>query len=729
MRRSRKAGATNAGAALSGVLMMGLGGCAGEPAEPVPGRSSQALSARPRVSVPDFDFEGQDRSCRLAGTCAPRITLTPELTPHRHKQDSVRPPAHDPNKPRFVFAALGDSYGAGEGAPEEAGDFDEHGDLTGSQEKWGDGLPSGLSDTEVLTWLGNLAEWRNETTIGDPPHTLLGERDLLARQARACHRSDVAGSHVARGLLQDRWGDDVEIVHMSFACSGAEVDQLIDDTDGGHAGCAEEYPDSRDDLMGCFGQTDEIGGRDRALPQLRQLRDFEAALGQKVDALYVSVGGNDMSFSNIVGKCLPQNFLQCAHIPAMVWAGPLAAVPVAVAVEWLSDQTACTNSPPAGEVEACVNAEDPDLRDYSPMGGHECGKQRVVGQYERLAVALREHGIEDVHISSYPNPLLDERGQPFTSEACHAVDERSFGCAREEVRSTLALDVIPALNDVVREAASDHGWTLVDTADRMVGHGLCSTAPYINGTEQATRNQGKDMYLPPPVGLLSLMLSTGSIHPNVAGHRHVYGESIARSLESSVERVMRPEKPTDLRAGPTVAGGDIEVLWKDVSDHEHQYELEITEAGSSRRVTLPRNSQKYRIALGHPASLEVGIKTCFGTRTRVCSQPAYVSVSNIVPTSPPQLVVSGTVVSWEAPPRQPAGAVQFYVLELERGAAIERSIAREQVFSFMDEALTAVRVYACNPAGCGPGAVHEMTGPVFCSEHPGAAGCISDFPR
>jgi len=147
-----------------------------------------------------------------------------------------------------LIVSIGDSYAAGEGNPDRAG---EH-RFTYDAGTW---YPTGIATVRPEVW-----------------------RD------RRCHRSALSGPARAAQAIEDA-DPHSSVTFLSFACSGARIGHLVDQRYAG----IEPVP----------GQTVE--------PQVEAVRralGLGTARGTRtIDALMVSAGGNDMDFADIVEDC------------------------------------------------------------------------------------------------------------------------------------------------------------------------------------------------------------------------------------------------------------------------------------------------------------------------------------------------------------------------------------------------------------------------------------------
>jgi lysophospholipase L1-like esterase len=229
---------------------------------------------------------------------------------------------------------------------------------------------------------------------------------------RRCNRSNNAATAQAVELLREQ-GHAVE--YASLACSGAKIEEgLI----GGYAG--SEPP--------AFPIPPEL-----LPPQVEALEELVATDG--VDAVTLSIGGNDILFEFIVVDCL--------------------ATP------------------------SC------DLS--QPIVDHHLAA--LPGRLRSLADALARVPLasERIFLVGYPDPTRDADDSPC--------DRKPFGDALAGVTKResewIAQYVLPRLNRTLCEAATEHGWTYVgDAAARFEEHGWCSASQrWINTVEDSSRMQ------------------------------------------------------------------------------------------------------------------------------------------------------------------------------------------------------------------------------------------------
>lgn len=159
---------------------------------------------------------------------------------------------------QFIVVGFGDSYGSGEGNPASGTDWDDRPFFASDENT--------MAFPESLFWPeGDLAEFGVNTTAHDQ-----------------CHRSSESGLGKAIAMLGSEYQGDILFGH--FACSGAISFNIW---------AAEYTPD----FWG-FEQT-----QDRQIDQaLDWLSQRDASPGE-VDAVVVSIGGNDVGFSDVIYDC------------------------------------------------------------------------------------------------------------------------------------------------------------------------------------------------------------------------------------------------------------------------------------------------------------------------------------------------------------------------------------------------------------------------------------------
>jgi hypothetical protein len=325
------------------------------------------------------------------------------------------------------------------------------------------------------------------------PHTPASGGTAATWQDDPCHRSAHAGPALAARQLEES-DPRSSVTFIQLACSGAAIldtaavpgtDPPADDPDTG--GLLDEYQGVR-----------PAAGSLRP-SQLAQLADLTGS--RDVDALMVSIGANDIRFSDVVKGCLIE--------------------------------ASCDSS----TVQTTFDARLAELP----------------GRYAQLAAALDGMGVASnrVLLSEYFDPTTADAGLPdmrctlnSTALASFAswttydliaalVDAADAGGVLDDDEAIWARDhVIAGLNAAGASAASAHGWTRVGgIASQFERHGYCATDhKVVRIGESLTGQHNPD----------------GAFHPNVAGQQ-VYGAALFGPLRGRLTL-------------PTVTGGPAPVV-------------------------------------------------------------------------------------------------------------------------------------------------------------------------
>ncbi|MDQ1563629.1 MAG: hypothetical protein QOI14_580, partial [Actinomycetota bacterium] len=248
------------------------------------------------------------------------------------------------------------------------------------------------------------------------------------------------------------------VTFVSLACSGATI---------------------KEGLVGSYDGIDKKSDEPPLPPQLDVLRQIEAS--RPVDALIISIGANDVHFSDVVKACVPHplHLLRARRcFDNQVTFGKKTYPNVANAVA--------------------------DLVAALPAA------------YKDLGSRLREIGIpaQDVYLMQYFDPIAGANGAACTSRW------RILGISATAIEQARARILTP-LNEAGESAAAkgDLKWHYVSgISDRFRGHGYCA--------------KGRDTWV---VKLTKSLFRehhyVGVLHPNEEGHRQ-----IARVLAADLEQ-------------------------------------------------------------------------------------------------------------------------------------------------------------------------------------------------
>ncbi len=311
----------------------------------------------------------------------------------------------------FLVVSIGDSFGSGQGNPDQPREPEEQ------------GLPQDVRPSGIKP-----AQWQDER----------------------CSRSAVAGPARAAMALE-RMDPKSSVTFLSFACSGAT---FFEGPLGEYDGAAPPLRIVKHEELNP--QLDEVAqavcaekryrvGPGRACPTVHQRR---------IDALIVSIGGNDWEFANIIALCLVE----------------------------------------------------PD-----------CGKSRDIHDWVRTDLRWRFHvlaerlkylnlDVADVFVTGYPDPTSDENGK-----LCDEIVMFDVGSFSPREVNYLHRAVVNRLNRVIEVSVEDlhrqgQRWTFVrGIRERFSGHGYCA-------------GNGQRWFRTPPESGSCQGNVLGTMHPTHEGH-------------------------------------------------------------------------------------------------------------------------------------------------------------------------------------------------------------------
>lgn len=281
---------------------------------------------------------------------------------------------------------------------------DEDGHRTPAQVRLGTRAGDNNKDGDVrVAILGDSFISGEGASTSQEPY--LSGSDESGDGGNLCHRTrqswpiqiaKILGVDTSSDALVSPFGSDYEYLSryrdeaLFAACSGARTYQLTDD-----------------------GQYTEIA-------QLKQLRKWNPST---VDAVFLSIGGNDAGFGDVIRKCI---WSDCDNIGDVNW--------------------------PRRQLAAL---EDVFVKNAQTINAI----RQVVPEAE-------------VYVMGYPDPI-----NPIPSDEC---ESRAAGISIPEM-AWLHGTFIPSLNRVVEAAASMEGAIYLDSHDLFRDHGICATDPWSNG--------------------------------------------------------------------------------------------------------------------------------------------------------------------------------------------------------------------------------------------------------
>ena len=363
------------------------------------------------------------------------------------------------------------------------------------------------------------ADIEQQWSLGWPPASEARWED------RRCHRSANAGSARAAKWLEAA-DPHTSVTFIHIACSGAEALNGLLRTYKGQS-------DSKEAAL----MTPEID------PQITQARELVG--NREVDAVYLSIGGNDAKFGNIVVACMLLNPCNPVSLGLPDIPIPDLTIPSKCAIFVLVP-------PPFGEILAGICAvaiaaffaiypggtaehhfHDGLIGNDPDNNPDDVSSYRLSKLYNRVNNALfatednPENGdphmglpassANRVFISEYVDATQDDDGSycPKDNLLEPLNDIRVPGLAPFEYQ-WIDTQVEQKLSQVIHDDADAHGWNFVDGIhDGFARHGICADDTYMRGLlGESFLIQGDKQ---------------AAVHPNIKGHG-VYRDRIISKI-------------------------------------------------------------------------------------------------------------------------------------------------------------------------------------------------------
>jgi len=472
---------------------------------------------------------------------------------------------------QFQVVAIGDSYGAGEGAPQTDGNY--------------------AYSTASRRWVG-------------APAAIWDSSDSTAAR---CHRSPRSGFGQAAAMLSSTFAsENVTIRFRSFACSGASIRFGIEPA----SGTRDDGPTGGGALTSYCGTapTGCPGSQTPLAPQVQQMR---SAFGTTpVDALLVSFGGNDFGFAHTIFLCAITQYLgalgpgyRCDDDPTLALMLRAATRPTSATTfesrlpelqrgnvlgedalvrgcAFLSQgavvSRTCTPTFRASldllgralrgvvartfvRCSSVQEAAAEALQPLSPVGtvktvlGVTCEKRsgnslaNLAGIWvrtERTYPSL-SRAPERVYVTTYPDAVEDENGTLCNNRPA---DDRLIRNVVTSESSFVRTEVRPLLNSEIQDAGERQGWTVLGLPVAF-RHGVCADAEarWFNTNRDSLERQGEITGLTTALtaalragrDLLGISngepaLGGGMVHPNERGYDQLYAWRVARQLRTQI---------------------------------------------------------------------------------------------------------------------------------------------------------------------------------------------------
>ncbi|RIK39122.1 MAG: hypothetical protein DCC55_18950, partial [Chloroflexi bacterium] len=338
-----------------------------------------------------------------------------------------------------------------------------------------------------------------------------------------CHRS--ANSSLTQGVKKLAEIPGVWVLYQNFACSGASISLGLT---GDYAGLP--HPNLPD-------QNRPENKRAQILQVEQWLSDQQL---NELDALLLSIGGNDIGFSRVIADCINPLIPPTDALPDWVkHLDPFAAMGI---IEALLGN--CTTH---GPLLDAVFRGDPGNTSVIGLGN-------LPAYYDELNNRLHNTPFKpgQIFITEYPDPLhrsfnsfCDSVGHDFTvlpehipwSDKGEITPEhpwaRYLGLGAKISNLThdeiaWAFDpVLKQLNDTVAKAAGDNEWHFISGfVEHSHDRGFCNDNRYVNTLADSRHVVQGDIF--------------GAVHPNRHAY-HLYGDIIARELALFFNLPDRPD--------------------------------------------------------------------------------------------------------------------------------------------------------------------------------------------
>jgi len=320
-----------------------------------------------------------------------------------------------------------------------------------------------------------------------------------------CHRSAQSGQVRAAQMIEDA-DPHTSVTFVHVACSGGRI----------HRALLEPY-------LGIVENGEFLP------PQI--VRVAELADDHEIDALFVSIGGNDINFSTVVEACV---LGEVCHL-----GDPM--------IDPLLESTADLVCGLLGSFEdECKSYLDPDVIDVDSLDArtifeigskdeyvddmdlHQDGLDDLPSNYDDLGQAIvGSLGMDParVYLTEIPDVTRDEFGVlcawptelPGFTESLRIAAQQVPGVTKTEMEWASNY-VLTELRAAMRAAAIKNGWQFVEGVDaRFAGHGYCSDVTWLTRLQNTFQFQGDQ---------------NGALHPNVAGYG-AYADAIVEAFDSA----------------------------------------------------------------------------------------------------------------------------------------------------------------------------------------------------
>lgn len=283
-------------------------------------------------------------------------------------------------------------------------------------------------------WAGNVSVPRNSTDVGARAYF-----DLIdGERVPTCHRSSAALVHI--GIARS----------MNFACSGAITTTTVDSDGDNFKPGIDFYRDTANRVR--------LPAGEQAVGQAQMLEDF--ARGKDVEAVILSIGGNNFNFSGIVTGCVK------GYVTPLLF-------------------------------DPCRNTQG--LLDEIDAGAQAAREIEMSEAIDRIITAMSNAGHRlgtwTLIYHMYPKPIAAGDDMRYAENLRR---QTVGGCGFHDADADWARrDVLSAVNGTVIAAAQrakeewpDARIVLMDTSNAFDGHELCNKNVYRVNTNTAQDRDG-----------------------------------------------------------------------------------------------------------------------------------------------------------------------------------------------------------------------------------------------
>jgi len=333
----------------------------------------------------------------------------------------------------LLIVGMGDSFASGEGNPDIAVRF--------SRERTVDyGNPT--KDISLAGYPARVGSWGR-----------IGDTSFIEGNARwldqACHRS-LYSSQLRTALQLAVEDPHRAVTFVGVACSGAEVTAGLFLRYKGNewvpnppelsqiSAIAEAQCDNRNAPFQDLPEAYHMSGKVADLQGQLVLRKCEKNEARKIDLLLVSIGGNDVGFARLVANAVLPDQSMLKRLGG--WMGHV-------------------------------------------HGATEAGPQLTTLGYRYKALMRAAHNIlhvpwgeaDRVVLTAYPGLAILDDGRSVCPDGHAGMDVLPDYFRLSQTKAYESTSVAEKLNEVMRAAAREHGWTFVDAHRKgFLGRGICA---------------------------------------------------------------------------------------------------------------------------------------------------------------------------------------------------------------------------------------------------------------